>query len=75
MTLTLSFFLVSSGYSQNTQALEKKKQKVEQNIKHTQEKIENTKKSKESTLKDYNKIQKKIEGRKYVISGVQSEIK
>lgn len=75
LTLTLSFFLVSSGYSQNTQALEKKKQKVEQNIKHTQEKIENTKKSKESTLKDYNKIQKKIEVRKDVISGVQSEIK
>lgn len=65
---------VDQVIAQNTSELEKKKKKVEQNIKHTQDKLQKTKESKASTLKDYNEIQNKIDSRKNIISGFQSEI-
>jgi len=76
--ILLSFLLlwcINALPAQNTRELESKKKKVEQNIKKTQAKIEKTKKSKEHTLRDFNKIQKKIDERKTIITGVQSEIK
>lgn len=61
-------------FAQNTTDLENKKKKVEQNIKNTQEKLQKTKENKALTLKDYTNIQKKIDDRKEVITGVQTEI-
>ncbi len=76
-SILLLFFIFGGFYQvlgQNTSDLEKKKKKVEQNIQQTQEKLKKTKEDKASTLKDYSEIQKKIDSRKQVISGVQSEI-
>lgn len=62
------------SFGQNTNDLEKKKKKVEQNIQKTQEQLKQTKDSKASTLKDFNSLQKKIESRKGAIEEVQTEI-
>jgi len=67
-------FSLNISNAQNTNELENKKKKVEQNIKKTQEQLKQTKDSKASTLKDFNKIQQKIDDRKGAIEEVQTEI-
>ena len=74
LLLLILIFLNLLVYSQSLDDLRKKKQKTNEDIKYTTRLLEDAKKNQKKTLNKYNILNKQIELRSSLITGINSEV-